>query len=81
MRTTPTRINTVFAIIVVVVARPHGETAMRVAAGAIAKQLLAQMGITVRAAMTQMGAIHAEQYDWTQVYENPFFFPESCSPR
>lgn len=52
------------------------ETAMRVAAGAIAKQLLAQMGITVRAAMTQMGAIHAEQYDWTQVYENPFFFPD-----
>lgn len=52
------------------------ETAMRVAAGAIAKQLLAQMGITVRAAMTQMGSIHAEQYDWTQVYENPFFFPD-----
>lgn len=52
------------------------ETAMRVAAGAIAKQWLATMGIQIRAAMTQMGSIHAEQLLWDQVYANPFFFPD-----
>ncbi|MCL5255719.1 MAG: chorismate synthase [Gammaproteobacteria bacterium] len=52
------------------------ETAMRVAAGAIAKQWLATMGIQIRAAMTQMGSIHAEQLLWDQVYDNPFFFPD-----
>lgn len=52
------------------------ETAMRVAAGAIAKQYLAQMGIQIRAAMTQMGHVHAQQLNWDAVRDNEFFFPD-----
>lgn len=52
------------------------ETAVRVAAGAIAMQVLQQQGIHVRAAMTQMGSIEAQQWDWSQVNSNPFFFPD-----
>src|SRR5690554_467943 len=40
------------------------ETAMRVAAGAIAKKFLAQQGIQVQAGMTQMGDIYAESFDF-----------------
>ncbi|NDJ56940.1 chorismate synthase [Enterobacteriaceae bacterium 4M9] len=53
------------------------ETAMRVAAGAIAKKYLAQKhGIAVRACLTQMGDIPLEIQDWAQVEQNPFFCPE-----
>ncbi len=53
------------------------ETAMRVAAGAIAKKYLAQKhGIIVRACLTQMGDIPLEIQDWAQVEQNPFFCPE-----
>lgn len=53
------------------------ETAMRVAAGAIAQQFLQQQGIQIRAAMTQMGAVAADQLDWQEVHNNPFFFPDA----
>ncbi|WP_445497225.1 chorismate synthase [Photorhabdus sp. SF281] len=50
------------------------ETAMRVAAGAIAKKyLLDKYGIRVRACLSQMGNIHCELKDWAQVEQNPFF--------
>ncbi len=53
------------------------ETAMRVAAGAIAKKYLAeQCGIQIRACVSQLGPIAAGQYDWAQVEQNPFFFPD-----
>ncbi|MBY6186037.1 chorismate synthase [Marinobacter hydrocarbonoclasticus] len=53
------------------------ETAMRVAAGAIAKKYLkAQHGIEIRACVNQLGHVVAEQFDWTQVEQNPFFFPD-----
>lgn len=53
------------------------ETAMRVAAGAIAKKYLAQKhGIQVRACLTQMGDIPLDIQDWTQVEQNPFFCPQ-----
>ncbi|GAA4872354.1 chorismate synthase [Ferrimonas pelagia] len=53
------------------------ETAMRVAAGAIAKKYLAQQcGVIVRACVNQLGPVKAEQYDWSQVEQNPFFFPD-----
>lgn len=52
------------------------ETAMRVAAGAIAQTWLQQHGIEIRAAMTQMGAVRAEAYHWDAVRENDFFFPD-----
>ncbi|HLV47785.1 MAG TPA: chorismate synthase [Aliidiomarina sp.] len=52
------------------------ETAMRVAAGAIARKFLAQQGIVIRAGMTQMGDIVAEQYDFAAASENSFFFTD-----
>lgn len=53
------------------------ETAMRVAAGAIAKRYLArQHGVSVRGFLAQMGDIHCELKDWQQVGENPFFCPD-----
>ncbi len=53
------------------------ETAMRVAAGAIAKKYLkAEFGIDVRGYLSQLGPIKAEQLDWDQVEQNPFFCPD-----
>ncbi|CDM90545.1 chorismate synthase [Xenorhabdus bovienii] len=53
------------------------ETAMRVAAGAIAKKyLLEKHGIRIRACLTQMGDIHCELQDWDLVEQNPFFCPD-----
>jgi chorismate synthase len=53
------------------------ETAIRVAAGAIAKKYLKQTyGIEIKACLSQLGPIKASQYDWQQVEQNPFFFPD-----
>ncbi|MFT5580527.1 MAG: chorismate synthase [Paraglaciecola psychrophila] len=53
------------------------ETAMRVAAGAVAKKYLHQRhGIQVRGYLSQLGPIKAEAFDWDQVAENPFFCPD-----
>ncbi|MFT6221878.1 MAG: chorismate synthase, partial [Candidatus Endobugula sp.] len=53
------------------------ETAMRVAAGAIAKKyLLEHCGIHVRGYLSQLGPIKAEQLDWDEVHNNPFFCPD-----
>ena len=50
------------------------ETAMRVAAGAIAKKYLHQkLGITIRGYLAQMGEIKCQLKDWQQVEQNPFF--------
>lgn len=58
------------------------ETAMRVAAGAVAKKyLLRQHGILVRGCLSQLGPIKVDQnidsWDWHQVEENPFSPPTS----
>ncbi len=53
------------------------ETAMRVAAGAIAKKYLKEKyGIQIRGCLTQMGDISCEIKDWEQVEQNPFFCPD-----
>jgi len=53
------------------------ETAMRVAAGAVAKKFLSQkFGITVKGCVSQIGDVIAEKYDWQGVEKNPFFFPD-----
>ena len=50
------------------------ETAMRVAAGAIAKKYLHEkLGITIRGYLAQMGEIKCQLKDWQQVGKNPFF--------
>ena len=53
------------------------ETAMRVAAGAVAKKVLAAKGIQVRGYLSQLGPIRAEAFDWDQVEQNPFFCPDA----
>ncbi|GAB3043362.1 chorismate synthase [Acinetobacter apis] len=50
------------------------ETAMRVAAGAIAKKYLAEkFNIVVRGHVTQIGSEMASALDWAEVENNPFF--------
>ncbi|MFW9297907.1 chorismate synthase [Glaesserella parasuis] len=61
------------------------ETAMRVAAGAIAKKYLKeQFGVEIRGYLSQIGSVkidpqtvaNIEQIDWQQVNSNPFFCPD-----
>src|SRR5579872_7411923 len=52
------------------------ETAMRVAAGAIARKIVP--GMTVRGALVQMGPhrIDRDKWDWDEIARNPFFCPD-----
>ncbi|MCZ6830515.1 MAG: chorismate synthase [Gammaproteobacteria bacterium] len=52
------------------------ETAMRVAAGGIAKKYLRRQGIEIRGYMAQLGPIKAQALDWDFVETNPFFCPD-----
>lgn len=53
------------------------ETAMRVAAGAIAKKYLKQQfGIEIQGFLSQLGPIKLAVKDLSQVYENSFFSPD-----
>jgi len=50
------------------------ETAIRVAAGAIAKQYLkAKFGIEIRGYLAQLGPVQTPLVDWSEVNNNPFF--------
>jgi chorismate synthase len=53
------------------------ETAARVAAGAVARKIVP--GMTVRAALVQMGphTIDRAKWDWDEVARNPFFCPDA----
>ncbi len=53
------------------------ETAMRVAAGAVAKKYLQQQGIMIRGYLSQLGPIKVESVDWSLVETNPFFCPDA----
>ncbi len=54
------------------------ETAMRVAAGAIAKKfLLENCGIRVRGYLSQLGPLKPVGFDWEQVENNAFFCPDA----
>jgi chorismate synthase len=55
------------------------ETAMRVAAGAIARKVVP--GLTVRGALIQLGTekIDRANWDWEEVERNPFFSPDYAS--
>lgn len=60
------------------------ETASRVAAGAVARRVLETApggGISIRAAMVQMGPhkVDRSRWDWAQVNENPFFCPDAAT--
>jgi chorismate synthase len=54
------------------------ETAIRVAAGAIAKKyLLETLGIRIRGYLSRLGPISPRGFDWDQVEQNPFFCPDA----
>jgi chorismate synthase len=54
------------------------ETAMRVAAGGVAKKYLESKGITIRGYLSQLGPIKIDpaKFDWSQVEQNAFFSPD-----
>lgn len=54
------------------------ETAMRVAAGGIAKKyLFDHYGVQVRGYLSQLGPIKIERVDWAEISNNPFFCPDA----
>lgn len=55
------------------------ETAMRVAAGAIAKKYLHERyGVLIRGYLSQLGPIVPQAFDWNVVETNPFFCPDAA---
>ncbi|BEU02863.1 chorismate synthase [Agarivorans sp. OAG1] len=53
------------------------ETAMRVAAGVIAKEYLKQHhGVEIHGYLSELGPVKAENIDFSQIEQNPFFFPD-----
>jgi chorismate synthase len=60
------------------------ETALRVAAGAVARKVLAALvpgGVTIRGALVGLGGdgIDRAAWDWAQVEANPFFCPDAAA--
>jgi len=54
------------------------ETAMRVAAGGIAKKFLRErVGIHIRGYLHSIGPIEIESFDWNEIDNNPFFCPDA----
>jgi chorismate synthase len=55
------------------------ETAMRVAAGAVAQKILSAQGVSVRGALIQIGTkkINYDNWDWAHVPTNPFWCPDA----
>ncbi len=57
------------------------ETAARVAAGGVARQVLAALvpGLSITGYMVQMGAraIDRDRFDWDQIARNPFWTPDA----
>ena len=55
------------------------ETAMRVAAGAIAKKYLRErFGVVIRGYLAQLGPIRPRAFDWGEVERNDFFCPDAA---
>lgn len=54
------------------------ETAMRVAAGAIARKYLGERyGVAIHGYLSQLGPIRTESVDWEEIGRNPFFCPDA----
>lgn len=57
------------------------ETAMRVAAGGVARKVLGRLidgGVSIRAALVKLGPLEVDhtRWDWDEVDRNPFFCPD-----
>ncbi len=62
------------------------ETAMRVAAGAVARRVLDHLlptPVAIRGALVQMGphAIKRENWDWAEIENNPFWCPDPAAAK
>lgn len=55
------------------------ETAARVAAGAVARKLLAAVGVSVTAYTVALGGIHAERKELSEIHENSLFCPDNLA--
>jgi chorismate synthase len=57
------------------------ETAARVAAGALARKILA--GVSIRGALVQLGPhkIDRSRFDWNEIENNPFWCPDATAAR
>ena len=57
------------------------ETAMRVAAGAVARKILASAGISIKGYMVQIGADHIDRanFDAGEIENNPFWSPDKLA--
>jgi len=57
------------------------ETAMRVAAGAVARKFLVSFGVEIRGWVDQIGSIKAnpENFSVKEIYNNPFFCPDASA--
>jgi chorismate synthase len=57
------------------------ETAMRVAAGAVARKIVP--GMSVRGALIQLGSLKIDRgrWDWDEIERNPFFCPDAEAAR
>ena len=59
------------------------ETAMRVAAGGVARAVLGSLlpAVTIRGALVQVGPnrIDPERWDWAEVEQNPFWSPDAAA--
>lgn len=56
------------------------ETAIRVAAGGIAKKYLRdRIGVRIRGYLSQLGPIRPRSFDWGDVEQNPFFCPDASA--
>lgn len=58
------------------------ETAVRVAAGAIARKVLGET-VTIRGALVQVGphAVDRSRWDWNEITENPFWCPDAATAK
>jgi chorismate synthase len=57
------------------------ETAARVAGGAIARKILSERGITIRAFTSRIGGVRAEQVDYEEIERNPVRCPDPAAAR
>ena len=56
------------------------ETAVRVAAGGIAKKYLrSRHGVLIRGYLSRLGPFRHQGLDWDQVERNPFFWPDAAA--
>jgi len=57
------------------------ETVARVAAGGVARKVLSQHNISVKAYTLALGGVHCRHFDWAEIDRNALFCPDAESAR